>query len=189
MNKLKENLLVQKCRQGDVEAFRQIYHNYIEKINLFVGYRLGDPEDVEDVLQEVFTDVWDYLSESDKEVDSLQALIYRIAKTKIAKFYQQRNLQKEISPEDKVELEQVEYQVEAKEDVASDLYIKMTIEKVKAVIDRMGHEEYQEILELKYIDQLKNKEIAQVMGKSEGSVRVSLHRAIKRLKKELEMLD
>jgi RNA polymerase sigma-70 factor, ECF subfamily len=189
MNKLKQNLLVKRCRQNDVEAFRQIYHFFLDRVHIFVSYRVGNLEDAQDLDQEIFVDLWKYLSESDKEVSNLQALVYKIAKNKISKYYQQRNLQKEISPQDRIELGQVKHQIKSDSNLEEDLQIKMMIEKIKKVIKKIDHRDYQEILELKYIDQLKTKEIAIMIGKTESSVRVSLHRAIKRLKKELEIID
>ena len=43
-------------------------------------------------------------------------------------------------------------------------------------------QDYQEVLLLKYVEELKITEIAKVLGKSSVNVRVLLHRAVKKLK-------
>jgi len=46
-------------------------------------------------------------------------------------------------------------------------------------------DDYQEAIVLRYIDDLPVSEIAKIMEKSENAVRVTIHRALKALKKEL----
>jgi len=48
-------------------------------------------------------------------------------------------------------------------------------------------EEYQEVIIWYYVDDFEVGEIAQILGKSEGAVRVSLSRAVKALKGALEV--
>lgn len=45
------------------------------------------------------------------------------------------------------------------------------------------------LLSLKYVEELPNKEIAKVLGKSHGAIRVAIHRALKELKAELSDAD
>ncbi|NMA48304.1 MAG: sigma-70 family RNA polymerase sigma factor, partial [Tissierellia bacterium] len=45
---------------------------------------------------------------------------------------------------------------------------------------------YADIIIWRYVNEMPNKEIAQILKKKEGNVRVILHRAMESLKKELE---
>ena len=47
-------------------------------------------------------------------------------------------------------------------------------------------DEYQEVVIWHYIDDLSITEIAKMLKKSEGTVRVTLHRALKAVRKEIE---
>jgi RNA polymerase sigma-70 factor (ECF subfamily) len=46
-------------------------------------------------------------------------------------------------------------------------------------------DEYQDVIIYRYLDELSVPEIAKIMGKSEGTIRVLLHRALTALRKEL----
>ena len=51
---------------------------------------------------------------------------------------------------------------------------------------RFLKDEYRDVILLKYVEELSIKEIAEILNKSRGAVRVILHRAMKILKENLE---
>jgi len=58
------------------------------------------------------------------------------------------------------------------------------LDTIKAVLTNLK-DEYQEVVIWHYIDDLSIAEIAKMLKKSEGAVRVTLHRALKAVKKEI----
>src|SRR4030043_2349259 len=91
MNIIKEKLLVSRVRKDDSEAFREIYRIFADRIYRFIFFRLPNESDCQDLMQEAFIRVWGYLKNKDKEIKSLQALIYKITKNLIADYYRDRN--------------------------------------------------------------------------------------------------
>ena len=49
------------------------------------------------------------------------------------------------------------------------------------------NEDYQEVVVLRYLDELSIPEIAKILNKSEGTTRVMIHRAMESLKKEMDI--
>ena len=50
-------------------------------------------------------------------------------------------------------------------------------------------DEYKEVIVLKFLDELSNSEIADILGRSNGAIRVLLHRAMKALKENIENIE
>ena len=63
-------------------------------------------------------------------------------------------------------------------------WLKSDIERIKLALNNIKPE-YQDMIIHHYLDDLSVPEIAQMTGKTEGTVRVNIHRALKSLKREL----
>ena len=66
--------------------------------------------------------------------------------------------------------------------------MRSEFEEVRLAIQNLK-QDYQDIIIYHYIDDMKVPEIAEVMVKPVGTVRVMLHRGLKALKKEMEELS
>ena len=184
MNKIKQKILITRIRKGDKDAFKEIYKIYSDRIYRFIFFRLISEEETQDLLQETFLRLWNYLKNKENEIKSLNALTYKIARNLIAEFYRKRSSQ--ISEE--IDLEEVEFKTEDKNNVGveKELDIKIDIKLIKTKLKNLKNEEYREVIEMKFLDQLSHKEIAEVLEKTEQNVRVILHRAIKKIREEIK---
>ena len=179
MNKLKEKILASRIRKGDHKAFKEIYHILADRIYRFIFFRVPNEDQAQDLLQETFFRLWNYAANGENEIRSLQGLTYKIAKNLIADYY------KNEVPE--IDLEEVSYKIEDKsKDMARDVDIKINVKKINQKLNQLKKTEYKEIIELRYLDELSHKEIAQILDKTESAVRTMLHRALKSLK---EIID
>lgn len=175
-----EKILVHKIQQdGDTDSFAILYDLYIQKIYRFTYLKLGNREEAEDITSEVFLKAWNYLiANKDQVVKSFSGLIYRIARNTLIDFYRQ-NSQTEISLEGLGEI-----RVNTK--IIKDLNDKQETQRVFRTLQKMKRE-YQEVVLLKYVEELSTSEIAEILQKNTTNVRVTLYRAIKILKKLLEV--
>lgn len=181
MSQLEEKKLLYKIRANkDSQAFGKLYDHYIDDIYRFIYYKVGNEEDAQDLTNEVFLKTWKYVTDtSKKEVNNFRALIYKTARNKVIDFYRS-SIEKEQYPvEEILEFEASEEDVEAKtQEQLSREQILKALKKLK--------DNYQEVVILRYLQELSTKETAQIMDKSRSSVRVTLHRAVKKLRKILE---
>lgn len=175
--KLKEKALLYKVRaKKDPQAFGELYDHYIERIYRFIFFKVGNREEAEDVTSEVFLKAWNYLTDERRvEVKSFSGLIYTIARSRLIDFYRTKSRRQECSidyvPE--LELAVTDKQLSAVANIHD-------IETVLSAVKKMK-QSYQEVILLRYLDELSISEIAQILNKSNGSVRVLLHRALKLL--------
>ena len=68
------------------------------------------------------------------------------------------------------------------------LNLALELEKVKKVIQLL-RPDYQDIILMRFVEELSHEEIAAALNKSEGAVRLIQHRAIKELKAAYENND
>lgn len=181
-NKINEKILLYRLRtKQDPEAFAGLYDIYVKRIYRFVFFKVSGHEEAEDITSEVFLKVWNYIV-GNKEVKSFSGLLYRMARNCIIDLYRSKSHQ--ANP---MLLSQLPEGVELgdKNKFVEKLKIKTDNEQIILAIKKLK-QEYQEVLTFKYIDELTTNEISEITGKGKVAVRVTLHRALKKLK---ELVD
>ena len=172
MKSLKDQFLLWRIRsKKDAEAYGEIYDQYIAKIYRFIFFKVGRAEDAEDLASETFLKTWQYVSEG-KPVKNLNALLYSVARNLVIDHFREKKTRHEAVLEDEL-LENLA----DKSDLAKKLEIGREMKNVLRSL-RSLKDEYREIIVMHYIDELDIGEIAEILGKSRGNVRVTLHRAL-----------
>jgi RNA polymerase sigma-70 factor (ECF subfamily) len=155
------------------KKFLILYNEFFDKIYQYVYYRTGrDRQIAEDLTSEIFLKALEKFTTFDEEVGSFNSWIYMISQNHVIDFY--RTQKKLLS------LDEISDVPERSMRINEKLQIKEQYNVVLTAIHSLP-ESYQEILILKYINQLSNKEIAEILSKTQVSIRVTLHRAIKAL--------
>ena len=178
-NEIKERWLLYKLRaEKDPDAFAALYDTYVKQIYRFVYFKVSSHEEAEDITSEVFLKVWNYLQEK-KEIKSFSGLLYRIARNCIIDFYRLRTAKSAVALPDESELGDAGRWHALMMIQAENQTLLAAVKKMK--------QEYQEVIMLKYVDELETDEIAAIMGKGKIAVRVTLHRALKKLQAVLDI--
>lgn len=182
MNKLREKFLLLQIRQHrDEGSFTELYDNMADAIYRFIYFKTSDSDIAQDLLSEVFLKSWKALTDpSAKEVKHLKAFLYVVARNTVNDYYRSATVRKESALETLAEMPQVLPQSEK-------IHDKIEAEQVLKVIKTLK-DSYQEVLLLRYIDELSLNEIAQVLKKTPVAARVLLHRAHQALKREYEKI-
>ncbi|MFA6551248.1 MAG: RNA polymerase sigma factor [Patescibacteria group bacterium] len=173
---LQEKILVGKLNLKDKDAFSALYDLYLDKIYRFIYFKVPTVAEAEDLTSQVFLKIWQMaLSERIKIGESFQSLIYKIARNLVIDHYrssaQERN---SVSLDEAINIARHE-ELDNKTDV------KLEMEKIGQKLRKLKSE-YQEIIVMHFIDELTIKEIANILDKKRGNVRVTIHRALKALK-------
>lgn len=177
-DKLNEQFLLYKVQfKKDPDAFAALYDRYIDKIYRFIYLKLSNRAEAEDVTSEVFLKSWNYLIDSANKgrVRSFSGLLYSIARNAVVDVYRKRAKHKECSIDSVEELARESTLIEEIELHQNMQHLLGQIKKLKNA--------YQEVIVLRYVDDLSITEIAQITGKSNANVRVTLHRALKVLRR------
>jgi RNA polymerase sigma-70 factor (ECF subfamily) len=169
------------------QDFQDIYSNFNEKLRLYLARLVGEAES-EDVTQEVFLKVNASLAEFRGD-SSLSTWIYRIA-TNTAIDHNRKSsarLKEQTAdghlPDDSMPEESMTVDPTPPQD--RQLIRKEMNDCIKGVVDGLP-ESYRTVLILSDLEELANNEIAEVLDISLETVKIRLHRARTRLKKELE---
>ena len=180
----KEKNLLKKIKNKDKKAFIKAYDLYVDQIYRYIFFRVSSSDDASDLSSEVFLKTWNYiLDNSLKNEKTLRALIYKIAKTSIIDFYRkQSNVQNiTINGEDnKIDIPDTKQNINKQAEINSDF--NNIIENKLAELKN----EYREIIILRFINELSIGEIADIINKTKGNVRVLIHRSLKALR---ELMD
>lgn len=170
------------------EAIGRIYDIYAIRIFRFVYLKTSSRETAEDLTSETFLRCWKYIKDKDKENsdgnflknDEAGPFIYRIARNLVIDFYRKKQfITIEIDQEVKNKIS------DENQDVFRIISLKEDIEEIRKAL-RQINDDYREIVILRHIEGLNTKEIAEITKKSEGSVRILLHRAMKALAEAIE---
>jgi RNA polymerase sigma-70 factor (ECF subfamily) len=169
-------LLLYRVREKhDREAFGELYNTYITAVFRFVLLKVSHREEAEDLTAEIFTKAWQHLtSASASEVRHFRAFIYKIARNAIIDFYRTRAKKGTDAIEVAENIPDDRQNILTKLDIASDVDML-----VKAI--RQLKQEYQDVLFLRYVEDMSISDIARALEKNQTAVRVTLHRAVKKL--------
>ncbi|MDF1498586.1 MAG: RNA polymerase sigma factor [Patescibacteria group bacterium] len=188
IDNLEEKLILKRAQAGEKEAFSEIYDFYVVKIFRFIYLKTNSKEVAEDLTSETFLKCWRYIKKQKKEEKNdesirkgnLGSFLYKIARNLIIDFYRKK---KEISL-DMTEREN-ENIIDDRQDILAEINKKQEIQVLRKCLDTLK-DDYQEILILRYVEDLSMSEIAEITGKSDGSIRVLIHRATKLLEKVMK---
>jgi RNA polymerase sigma factor (sigma-70 family) len=142
----------------------------IRRVYSYVAYRLGDGPDAEDVTSDVFERALRYKDSYDRERGEPIAWLMGIARRCISETLAQRH-----NPAPPPREEQSE---EIDEHAIRRLALRGAVRSLE--------ERDQELIALRYGADLTARQIADVLGQRTNSVEVALHRALARLRTELE---
>ena len=171
-----------KARNKDPQAFAKIYDIYVDKIYRFVYFKVSDKEVAQDLCSECFLKCWEYLTVKEKEVKNLNALIYGIARNLVIDHYRKKANQTVSLPEEISESFELAHLRERSGVAREKIEAKIDVDFLQEVLHKLK-DEYREVLLLKYIEEYSIGEMAQIMEKKNGAVRISLHRALKALRR------
>jgi len=175
---MEESELIARAKT-DKEAFGQLYERYARKIYNYVYYRTGNVADAEDLTARVFIRAMQHIGKYDDRGVPFSAWLYRIAHNLVANFHRDRSRRKIISLDDVSQWRVNEAGPESLTQLLEDRNALLaTIRRLPA--DR------QELLILKYVEQLSNKEIGDIMGRSEGAIKSLYHRTLLALREEIQ---
>ncbi|WP_262898240.1 RNA polymerase sigma-70 factor [Carboxylicivirga sediminis] len=163
----------------DLKSFKVMYHYYYKSLCFFANDYLSDSDAAQDVVQDVFTQVWDNMPEV-SEPSKLQAYLYAMVRNRcLNRIRTQQNLHK--------------YQTNEMQEIAWDDDESVRIVKAEVLREIMASieklpERAQEVFKLSYLTQLREQEIADRLNISVNSVKTHKKRAKSILKDELRHL-
>ncbi len=174
-----EELLVNKAKNGEAQAFGKLYDIYLTPIYRFVFLKVGGVKaEAEDICHQVFLKAWQNIKSYEFQGFPFSSWLYRIAQNTVIDYYRTRK--------QNLNIETVAEEIFADApDVDQKIDRDFELGKVLLAIAKLETDQ-QNVVVMKFVNDLSNKEIAAALGKSEGAIRVVQHRALKQLKKQID---
>ena len=166
--------LVERAAGGNFGAFGELYSIYLDRIYRYVFYQVKDKMTAEDITEEVFVKAWKAINSCKGKGKTFSSWLYRIAHNHMINTL--RSMQKCTSIEGKnlAEVGDTKLEVET----------GLERQELLEVIADLPENQRQVII-LKFIEGMDNREIKKIMGKNEGAIRILQMRALAALRQKL----
>lgn len=174
-----EEEILLRASQGDRDSFGQLYAHYVERIFNYVYYRTGNTHDAEDLTARVFQRAMKHIVNYTDRGVPFSAWLYRIAHNLVANWHRDRSRKQEIPLDDLPILP-------TKGDHPERNLVRSQEQDVLLKMIRTLPAERQNLLILKFVENMSNAEIGAIMGRSEGAVKSLYHRTLLALRDQLE---
>lgn len=167
--------LIAKIVKKERQAFDLFYDRYAQIIfNLCVRI-LRDTTEAEDVLQEIFVQVWKEAERFDPGRASAKTWLFTIARSRSLDRYRSRKtIQKRLDDEGTDKLSSVAVQEDFQQSSLMQQYVGKALQQLS--------EEQRRVLELSYYEGLTQEEIAEKLGEPLGTIKSRIRSALIKLR-------
>ena len=175
--------LVKQARDGSRRAFNQLIDRYQGDIHRMIYYRIRARMDAEDLTQDVFVRAFRSISRL-REPERFRGWLYTIAVNRVNDYLRKKRVRSifkssDEGPEIQPEADQLREHPEALEQVLKEDFWRQ-VGRIAKKLSKMERE----VFMLRFLDSLNINEIAQVLKKSESTIKTHLYRALAKFKKE-----
>lgn len=171
-----------EAAKRDPGAFEQLYRKYVAQIYSLALYETRDAHAAEDITEGVFLKALAALpgfrEQGQGEESTFKTWLYAIARNAISN---ERRRERR-HPEDPIELA---LDLRAPDDPAATAEMRLETRRALDAVMELPAERRQAVV-LRFVNELSAREIGEIMGKSEGAVRVLIHRALVSVRQRLE---
>lgn len=166
-----EQKLVARAK-NDGEAFGQLYQRHVRRIYNYHYQFTHNREEAEDLTSRTFFQALRGIGAYHDRGLPFQAWLFRIAHNLVVNWYREQSRHPVIG------LETVEDEVRAVEgNPQADAAQRAERERLRQLLNGLS-EDRKTLLILKFVEKMPNAEIAKVLGRSEGAIKVLYHRTL-----------
>lgn len=171
----------------DRDAFGLLYERHVTAIYRYVYYRVGSMEDAEDLTARVFARALKHVHNYNDRGVPFTAWLYRIAHNVVANFHRDNSRHPAVPLDEVDELRSHTHESHDGDEGDQDQRIDSERERERLLqAIRLLPEERQHLIVLKFVEQMQNAEIGQIMNRSEGAIKSLYHRTLLQLR---EIMD
>ena len=165
--------LVASAANGNSAAFGQIYDRYLDQIYRYIAYRVNAREEAEDLAEAVFLKAYEHIRNRSTRIVDVKPWLYRVARNTVIDHYRTRK--------NHVGLDGI---VDKGTDDPPPEQLVQSAEQVGQMKNALQRLEpaYQEVLLLRFVNNLSYEETAAIMGTKADTLRVTQYRALKKLR-------
>jgi RNA polymerase sigma-70 factor (ECF subfamily) len=174
-----EEQLLANAFNYEEAALSVLYDRYEARIYSYVYRRTGDQTLAEDLTGQVFLKMLEAIRNRKAWHSSFSGWLYRIAHNLVIDYYRQRDHQIQVSLEDEPTLPALD------DNPVLATELKLDVERLRAAIARLTDEQAQ-VISLRFLEGYSINEVADMMNKTEGSIKALQYRAVANLRQLLQ---
>jgi RNA polymerase sigma-70 factor, ECF subfamily len=168
------------AKKGDQKAFGTLYELYYSPIFRYVAFRIKDSGDIDDIVQVIFMKVLKSLPRMTLTHETPLPFFYTVARNTIIDHWRKKKT---------VHIENSEALFgeipDIKDSPLESVEKKESAKSIRESIQELSPDQ-QEVLTLRFINELSNKEISKVMDKTEVAIRQLQSRALRVLRSRMK---
>lgn len=174
---MEEIEIIRRCQNGHLEEFAGLFDLYHKQIYNFIYYRTQHRESAEDILSTTFLKALENIKTFRGDRGVFGAWLYRIARNTIIDHYRKSR------PTEDIELA---FDLASDTNIPRDLEHKERFEYTQKLLEHLSAQQ-RDIVIMRMWDGLSHREIAEVLGLTEGNVKVIFSRSLQKLQQHVTL--
>lgn len=171
-----DKTLARKAAQNP-KAFGELFDRYSLKVYQYTYSRVHHHETAEDITSQVFHDAFEGISHY-KPIGPFAAWLFTIARRRIADFFRRAN------PADELP----DNLPQASRGILDTVIEEESLRNLERHLQALNEEE-RELIRLRFAAEMRYKDIAALVDKTPGAVKMAIYRLLDRLKENMEKTD
>jgi RNA polymerase sigma-70 factor (ECF subfamily) len=169
--------ILAELAKKDPDAFGILYQRHVRTIYSYIYCRTGNTHDAEDLTARTFYQALAHIGRYRVGSSPFAAWLFRIAHNLVANWHRDNSRRRSVPLEGALDRDA------GQDPTATAIEAEQTAELRRVIADLPA--ERQQLLVLKFVEELPNAAIAQQMGRTEGAIKALLHRTIVALRDEI----
>jgi RNA polymerase sigma-70 factor (ECF subfamily) len=172
-----EKVLVRKAKAGDSDAFAELYQLYHPKIYRYVFFRVPTAAVAEDITAEVFVRLVERIDDFTYRGRPLLAWLYTIARNLVADYHRRQGRSDFVPLDDRLVSDS---------DHGNPVYnaeVSLLQQRMADALEELTEDQRQVVI-LRFFEEMDNRSVAELLGKTVGAVKALQHRAIRALHRQ-----
>ena len=175
-----------EAAQADPARFEALYRKYLAQVYSYAFYELRDHHEAEDATERTFLAALTNLGRFEERArpadgagaSTFRVWLFQIARNTVAERRRRQNRRPEAPLEAAATMA-------APIDIEGDAALRDAAAEALRAVERLPGDRRRALI-LRFVDEMSTAEIAGVLGRSEGAVRVLIHRALRSVARDLD---
>lgn len=181
---ISELISIERMNENFDVTYKALFRKYYPSL-IFYATRLIGEEEAEDVVQDVFVELW-RRKDSIEIGDQIQAFLYRAVYTRALNVLKHRNVEDGYcAAMEEINQRRAEFYQPDNNEVIRRIEDRELRKEIYNAINELP-DKCKEVFKLSYLHEMKNKEIADVLGISLRTVEAHMYKALKYLRSRLD---
>ena len=164
--------LVKKAKEGcDSDAFGRLYDEYVDPIFRYIYYKVGNFAEAQDLTGQTFLKAFENIDSYELRDVAFSSWLYRIAHNLVVDYFRRE------SKRENVPIDEQPPAASTRGNPVETVMADMESERLYGAIRKLTHNQ-REVVVLKFIDNLSNGQVAEIMGISVGAVKSTQKRGL-----------